>query len=98
MTTPAFSGPETSVIPIQVTWRSSKGAALSTTPLNMEALKCKQDQKEQRDSYNRQTAALKIDALWSKEWQYSSILAWKIPWKEEPGRLQSMGLQRVRHD
>ena len=29
---------------------------------------------------------------------YSSILAWKIPWTEEPGGLQSMGLQRVRHD
>ena len=28
----------------------------------------------------------------------SSILAWKIPWTEECGRLQSMGLQRVRHD
>ena len=28
----------------------------------------------------------------------SSILAWKIPWTEEPGELQSMGLQRVRHD
>ena len=28
----------------------------------------------------------------------SSILAWKIPWTEEPGRLQSMGPQRVRHD
>ena len=29
---------------------------------------------------------------------HSSILAWKIPWIEEPGRLQSMGSQRVRHD
>ena len=29
---------------------------------------------------------------------YSSIPAWKIPWTEEPGRLQSMGSQRVRHD
>ena len=29
---------------------------------------------------------------------YSSILAWKIPWTEEPGSLQSMGSQRVRHD
>ena len=29
---------------------------------------------------------------------YSSTIAWKIPWTEEPGRLQSMGLQRVRHD
>ena len=28
----------------------------------------------------------------------SSILAWRIPWTEEPGRLQSMGLQRVRHN
>ena len=27
---------------------------------------------------------------------HSSILAWEIPWAEEPGRLQSMGLQRVR--
>ena len=27
---------------------------------------------------------------------YSSTLAWKIPWMEEPGGLQSMGLQRVR--
>ena len=29
---------------------------------------------------------------------YSSILAWKIPWMEEPGRLQSMWSQRVGHD
>ena len=29
---------------------------------------------------------------------HSGILAWRIPWTEEPGGLQSMGLQRVRHD
>ena len=29
---------------------------------------------------------------------HSSTLAWKIPWMEEPGRLQSMGSRRVRHD
>ena len=29
---------------------------------------------------------------------HSNILAWKIPWTEEPGGLQSMGLQRVGHD
>ena len=29
---------------------------------------------------------------------HSSTLAWKIPWTEEPGRLQSMGSQRVRPD
>ena len=28
----------------------------------------------------------------------SSTLAWKVPWTEEPGRLQSMGSQRVGHD
>ena len=29
---------------------------------------------------------------------HSNTLAWKIPWEEEPGRLQSMGSQRVRHN
>ena len=29
---------------------------------------------------------------------HSSILAWKIPWMEEPGRLQSMAWQRIGHD
>ena len=29
---------------------------------------------------------------------HSSILAWRTPWTEEPGRLHSMGLQRIRHD
>ena len=29
---------------------------------------------------------------------HSSILAWRVPWTEEPAGLQSIGLQRVRHD
>ena len=29
---------------------------------------------------------------------HPSLLAWRIPWTEEPGRLQSIGLQRVGHD
>ena len=29
---------------------------------------------------------------------HSSVLAWRIPWTEEPGGLQSMGLQRAGHD
>ena len=29
---------------------------------------------------------------------HSSIVAWRVPWTEEPGRLQAVGLQRVRHD
>ena len=45
--------------------------------------------------------------VWSLGWEgslekeiatHSSILAWKIPWTEEPGGLQSIGLQRVGHD
>jgi len=53
-----------------------------------------------------------LPAVWETQVQYlgqedllekemathSSILAWKIPWMEEPGRLQSMGSQRVGHD
>ena len=38
------------------------------------------------------------DSLEKEMVTHSSILAWEIPWTEEPGRLQSMGLQRVRHD
>ena len=34
---------------------------------------------------------------WRRKW-HASILAWRIPWTEEPGRLQSMGLQGVEHD
>ena len=45
--------------------------------------------------------------VWSLGWEdplekglstYSIILAWRIPWKEEPGGLQSMGLQRIGYD
>ena len=42
-----------------------------------------------------------IKYSWStrRHWQpHSSTLAWKIPWVQEPGRLQSMGSLRVRHD
>ena len=38
------------------------------------------------------------DCLEKEMATHSSILAWKIPWMEEPGRLQSMGSQRVGHD
>ena len=37
------------------------------------------------------------DALEEEMATHHSILAWKIPWTEEPGRLQSMGSQRVGH-
>ena len=38
------------------------------------------------------------DPLETEMTTHSHIFAWRIPWTEEPGRLQSMGLQRVGHD
>ena len=38
------------------------------------------------------------DSLEKEMAAHSSILAWKIPWTAKPGRLLSMGLQRVGHD
>ena len=38
------------------------------------------------------------DALEEKMATYSTVLAWRIPWTEDPGRLQHMTLQRVGHD
>ena len=38
------------------------------------------------------------DPLEKRMTTHSNILAWRIPWAEEPGRLHSLGLQRVRHD
>ena len=51
--------------------------------------------------------AMRETWVWSLGWEdplekgtttYSSILAWRIPWTEEPGRLQSMGSQRIGHN
>ena len=47
---------------------------------------------------NRVQSVSREDLLEKEMVTHSSILAWKIPWAEEPGRLQSMGLQRVGHD
>ena len=45
-----------------------------------------------------QIQPLGLEDLLEKEMAiHSSILAWKIPWTKEPGRLQSMGSQRVGH-
>ena len=52
-------------------------------------------------------SAMRETHVWSLGWEdslkkriatHSSILAWRIPWTEEPGRLQFMGSQRVGHD
>ena len=51
--------------------------------------------------------AIQGTRVWSLGWEdpleevtaaYSSVLVWRIPWTEEPGRLQTTGLQRVGHD
>ena len=53
----------------------------------------------------RKSTALWVSWFWTSSLQdgegngtHSSTLAWKIPWTEEPGRLQSMGSLRVRHN
>ena len=49
--------------------------------------------------WETQVQSLGREDLLEKEMAtHSSILAWKIPWMEEPGRLQPMGSKRVRHD
>ena len=46
-----------------------------------------------------QVLSLDQEDLLEKEMTtHSSVLAWKIPWTEESGRLQSLGLQRAGHD
>ena len=51
--------------------------------------------------------AVQVSGVQSLSWEdplekgmatHSSILAWRIPWTEDPGGLQSMGSQRVEHD
>ena len=44
------------------------------------------------------TFTFHFDALEKEMATHSSVLAWKIPWMEKPGRLQSMGSLRVGHD
>ena len=63
------------------------------TSLVAQMVKCLPSvQKTQVQSLGRE------DLLEKEMATHSSILAWKIPWTEEPGRLQSMGLQRVGHN
>ena len=48
--------------------------------------------------YSKEEYKFKRGKMSSSMAPHSSTLAWKIPWTEEPGRLQSLGLLRVRHD
>ena len=52
-------------------------------------------------AYKRETQVQSLgweDLLEKEMATHSCILAWKIPWTEEPGRLQSLGSQRDKHD
>ena len=60
---------------------------------------CHLDKKRLPIMWETQVQTLGWEDLLEKEMvTHSSILAWKIPWMEEPGRLQSMGSQRVGHN
>ena len=52
-----------------------------------------------QEKQEKQLQALGQEDLQEEEMAtHSSILAWIVPWAEEPGGLQSMGLQRITHD
>ena len=58
-------------------------------------------QQEKNPSATQETWVLSLDQedpLEKDMATHSNILAWEIPWTEEPGRLQSVGLQRAGHD
>ena len=66
---------------------------IAIAPLVAQRLKCLPEMQETRVRSLGQE-----DPLEKEMATHSSILVWRIPWKEEPGRLQSMGSQRVGHD
>ena len=53
---------------------------------------------EQRESESKGPCSRQKFGVWSEMATHSSTLAWEIPWTEKPGRLQSMGSQRVGHE
>ena len=72
-------------------------AAVSLTPDGDDMHVCIFESLQLEDSYVGDL--LYYNFILEKEMTtHSGTLAWKIPWMEEPGRLQSMGSQRVRHD
>ena len=56
------------------------------------------ERQEVKEGVGRESSDLEIPSLEKTMAPYSSTLAWKIPWMEEPGGLQSMGSLGVRHD
>ena len=61
------------------------------------------DSKKQKKKICLQCRRIRFNPTWEAPLEkkiatHSSILAWKTPWTEEPGRLQPMGLRRIGHD
>ena len=65
----------------------------SRTSLVAQMVKCLSTMKETWDRSLGQEEPLEKEIA-----PHSSTIAWEVPWMEEPGRLQSMGLQRVEHN
>ena len=74
---------------------------LLATPCDSVVKKKKKIQLPMQETQETRVQSLGGKIPWRKAWQptpVSSILVQRIPWTEEPGELQSMGLQRVKHD
>ena len=83
-----------SVAAWEITWREEPGGLLGKP-------KCAGGPRGKESAYNARDVSSILQSGGSPgkgTATHSSPLAWRIPWTEEPGRLQSMGSQRVRHD
>ena len=86
-------------------WNAVFGCSLKNNRMISVHFQSKQFNLSAIQVYNASTDGKEVGFEWFYEdlpekamATYSSMLAWKIPWPEEPGRLQSMGSRRVRHD
>ena len=81
-----FKGLKQKATHLPVPTRRTKGFPGGAVAKNLETQETWVRSQGQEDPLEKETAT------------HSSILAWKIPWTEEPGGLQSMGLRRVRRN
>ena len=59
---------------------------------------CREPTKERKPVFGEHLLGVSEDPLEKGMTTHSGILAWRIPWTEEPGELQSMESKRVKHD
>ena len=100
---PAF--PILGIYPEETTIEKDTCTPIFITAIFTIARTCKQDFLVAQTVKN--LPVMQVTMVWSLGWEvplekgmatHSSILAWRIPWTEKPGRPQSMGSQRVGHD